>query len=244
MSDGERTPEGVEPEAAERGELRHRRRQGWIESLALALLLALGIRHFLVQAYKIPSGSMIPSLLVGDQLIASKISYGIRLPFAQNKLVKFGPPERGEIVVFRFPDDPEKDFIKRAIALPGDRIRIEDGTIYLNGERVEREALGTFDYRVRGGKRSARAFREQLGGNAYRVLYGTGEYHAYEDVPARTLGPDEIFVMGDNRDHSNDSRSWGPVDLDLLEGKPLFVHFSWNHYDPGIRWHRIGTGLN
>ncbi len=217
---------------------------GWLESVVVALVLALGIRHFLVQAYKIPSGSMIPTLLVGDQLIASKISHGIRLPFADEKLAKFGHPDRGEIVVFRFPNDPGKDFIKRTIAIPGDRIRIEDGQIYVNDQQVKRQKIGRQQYkRTSCTDAEADVFEETLDGRTYQVQYARGAYHSFWEFEEITLGPDEIFVMGDNRDHSNDSRFWGPVDLDLLQGKPLFIHFSWDHCDSGLRWSRFGTGL-
>jgi len=222
----------------------HRDGSWWI-GLLWAILLALTIRHFLFQAYKIPSGSMIPTLLVGDQLIASKISYGIRLPLFNEKLAKFGVPERGEIIVFRYPEDPSKDFIKRAIGLPGDRVRIDAGMIYINDKPVERTRLGEFRYKdPKGGTTTAMAYRETLGDYTYRVLYSRHNIHTAYNMPEITLGPEEIFAMGDNRDRSNDSRAWGPVDLDLLEGKPLVIHFSWNSLDNGVRWDRIGTGIN
>lgn len=214
----------------------------WLQSILVALALALAIRHFIVQAYKIPSGSMIPSLLIGDQLIASKLTYGIRLPGFSQKLVKFAVPERGEIVVFRFPEDPSKDFIKRVMAVPGDRIRIDDGMIYVNDQPLPRQEIGRFDYITEGGSVTvARRYRETNGDYSYDVLYSTGDFHAFWDMEEIQLGPEQLFVMGDNRDHSNDSRFWGPVDLDLLEGQPLFIHFSWDHINGGIRWHRIGT---
>ncbi|RMF18932.1 MAG: signal peptidase I [Candidatus Dadabacteria bacterium] len=215
-------------------------REKWWQSLLLALLAALAIRHFLIQAYKIPSGSMIPSLLIGDQLIASKFAYGIRLPFFSTKLVHFATPGHGEIVVFRFPEDPSKDFIKRTIALPGERIRIEQGIIYVNDQPIPRQPAGVaHDGQYAG----ARLYQEQWGGCSYMVQYSAAPSHPFWNMPEVQLGPDEIFVMGDNRDHSNDSRFWGTVNLDLLEGQPLFIHFSWDSEKNTVRWDRIGTGL-
>lgn len=246
VPDRNREPEEAHDEtAAPQVTPRSKTEGGWVQSIAIALLLALFIRHFLFQAYKIPSGSMIPTLLVGDQLIANKISYGIRMPFASEKLVKFATPAHGEVVVFRFPDDPSKDFIKRVIGRPGDRVRIEDGEIFVNGEVLPREPGDRYRHEVGPGDHvSGRVYHETHGTHTYTVLYdGTG-HHPFWNMPEVALGPDEVFVMGDNRDRSNDSRFWGPVDLDLLEGRPMFIHFSWDAVDPGVRWSRLGTGLN
>lgn len=236
--------DGIEqPQAVAAAEKPKREKQGWVESILIALLLALAIRHFLIQAYKIPSGSMIPTLLIGDQLIASKISYGIRLPFMSTKLAKFATPTRGEIVVFRYPEDPSKDFIKRAIGLPGDRIKIVEGAIFVNDREIERVAVEDTDFNTPGGAIRSRVYRETTESCSYHVQYDRGSYHSFWDLPEQQLGDDEIFVMGDNRDHSNDSRFWGPVKLDLLEGRPLVIHFSWNQEAFGVRWPRLGTGL-
>lgn len=221
------------------------KKQNWFEGLAVALILALAIRHFLFQAYKIPSGSMIPSLLIGDQLITSKIAYGVRLPFFSEKLLKFDPPERGEIVVFRFPEDPSKDFIKRTIGLPGERVRIEEGEILINDEPIQREFLQNDRKDLGAGRpESVRIYQETVGDRSYEVYYTSRNQHVFWNMPEIQLGEDEIFVMGDNRDRSNDSRFWGPVDLDLLEGRPLMIHFSWDGQHKSVRSDRIGTALN
>lgn len=220
-------------------ELRTQRRGEWWRSFALALLVVLLFRHFIAQPYRIPSGSMIPTLLVGDQLIATKSSFGIRLPFMTRKLVRYGLPEHGEIVVFLFPEDPSKEFIKRVIALPGERVRIREGVIFVNDRAIPRKYVGTYTYETSEGMDYvAEMFEEEWGGRRYRVLYSKEGFHAFWNMEERTLGKDEIFVMGDNRDRSNDSRFWGPVKFDLLEGRPLLVHFSMG---PGlsIRWSRM-----
>lgn len=233
-----------QPAAATTTPATKEKKESWVESVIIALLLALAIRHFLVQAYKIPSGSMIPTLLIGDQLIASKISYGIRLPFAANKLAKFETPKRGDIVVFRFPEDPDKDFIKRTIGLPGERVRIRDGVIYINDEIVvRREHHSDVRYETPAGPVTSALYVENSGNCSYNVQYDRGGYHAFWDMDEVQLADDEIFVMGDNRDHSNDSRFWGPVKLDLLEGKPLLIHFSWDSDQTSVRFNRMGRGL-
>ena len=219
-------------------------RDNWFGSLLIAILLALGLRHFVVQAYKIPSGSMIPTLLIGDQLIANKFIYGIRLPFMHDKLVKLHVPDHGEIVVFRFPEDPSTDFIKRTIARPGDRLAIRDGIIHVNGQPLRRESAGRWhNPGAPGDAFVADAFFEYHGEVSYTVLYADRDFHPYWDMPEITLGDDEIFVMGDNRDRSNDSRFWGPVDLDLLQGQPLFIHWSWDGPEGRLRWERLGTAF-
>lgn len=212
--------------------------EGW-RSFVIALFVVLLIRHFIAQPYRIPSGSMIPTLLIGDQLIATKSSFGIRLPFQHKKLVRFSPPEHGEIIVFLFPDDPSKEFVKRTIALPGERIKIREGVIFVNDQAIPRRYLGVYEYETSDGSiYSAEMFEEKWGKNTYRVLYSRDGFHAFWNMEERRLGEDEIFVMGDNRDRSNDSRFWGPVKLDLLEGRPLIIHFSMGpHFK--IRWDRM-----
>jgi len=217
---------------------------GWLQSVLIAIALALGIRHFLVQAYKIPSGSMIPTLLIGDQLIADKFSFGIRLPFSDHHLVEFGAPGPGDVVVFRFPEDPTKDFIKRTIGTPGDRIRIENGVLIINDTPVPRTYIDEQLYRSHGHRQSVKRFHETLGRHTYTVQYSAAPSHLMWNMEEIQLNDHEIFVMGDNRDHSNDSRFWGTVDLDLLEADPLFIHFSWDSETNSIRWGRFGIGLN
>jgi signal peptidase I len=212
----------------------------WGKSLLIALGLALLIRHFLFQAYRIPSGSMIPNYLVGDQLIATKFTYGIRLPFMVKKIVKFRLPEHGEVVVFRYPEDLSKDFIKRTIALPGERIKIVDGIIFVNEKPIPREYVGIYQYKNPDGSiYEGKLYKETHGKHSYLVLYSMDDFHIYWNMDEIVLKEDEIFVMGDNRDRSNDSRAWGPVKIDYLQGIPLFIHFSWDSANYKVRWNRL-----
>lgn len=212
-------------------------------SLLVAVLLALAIRSFLFAAYKIPSGSMIPTLLVGDQLIVDKLTPGFRLPFADDKLIYGHRPENGDVVIFRYPRDPSIDFIKRTIGVSGDTIRLEGTDIWVNGKKVQRLPAGTYTYTTESGReRTADRFQEKLGKHRYYVLYDHNR--AFESAPMEFKVPkDKFFMMGDNRDRSNDSRVWGFVPVRDLEGRPLFIHFSWNHYKHDVRWKRIGTTL-
>lgn len=194
-----------------------------VEAVVVALLLAFVIRAFIVQAFKIPSGSMLETLQIGDHLLVSKFAYDVRLPSniwldtTDGKvLAKTGDPERGDIIVFKFPEDESKDFIKRVIGTPGDTIEIKNKVVFINGEPIDEPyTLHTSD----------------------------------SDVPGRdTFGPytvpeDEYFVMGDNREGSYDSRFWGPVKRSKIVGKALIIYWSWGSLTD-IRFNRIGTIFN
>ncbi len=192
------------------------------ESIIIAILLALLIRAFVVQAFKIPSGSMKPTLLVGDHILVNKFIYGIklRIPFTalNYSLVPISSPKRNDVVVFIFPKDTSKDFIKRVIGLPGDTIQIKDKKIYINNQPMD-DPHGTFsDQRII-------SEMEQPRDNTGPIV-----------VP-----PNKIFVMGDNRDESYDSRFWGFVDLKLVLGKAFIIYWSWDRTEFGIRWNRLGN---
>jgi signal peptidase I len=178
------------------------------ESLVIAIILALVLRAFLIQAFSIPSGSMQPTLLIGDYLLVSKFSYGIRNPLTNKVLIPISTPQRGDVVVFIFPQDPTKDYIKRVIGLPGDRIQIINKKVYINGKLSETPQAVYDDPLIipppQGPTESA---RDNLGPLV---------------VPAHSY-----FCMGDNRDHSYDSRFWGFVPMDNLRGKAIIIYFSW-----------------
>lgn len=201
----------------------------YAEAIIIAVLLALVIRAFVVQAFKIPSGSMKPTLLIGDHILVNKFIYGIKIPILEKEVVHFGEPKRQDIVVFRYPVDPSKDFIKRVIGLPGDTVRIQDKKVYVNDQLLEEP------YAVFSDKRILPA------GVSPRDNMGPIE------VPANSL-----FVMGDNRDESYDSRFWKFVEIGELKGKAFIIYWSWNSeggltLDPSesyIRWNRIGRWLH
>lgn len=178
------------------------------EALFIALVLALVIRAFLVQAFSIPSGSMQPTLLVGDYLLVNKFSYGIRNPLTNKVLIGVGQPLRGDVVVFIFPQDPSKDYIKRVIGLPGERVQVIDKKVYINGKLTETpQAVNTDPVVIPAPTRPLESARDNFG-------------------PV-TVPQNSFFVMGDNRDFSFDSRFWGFVPLDALRGKALIIYFSW-----------------
>jgi signal peptidase I len=191
-----------------------------IEAILVAIVLALFIRTFVVQAFKIPSGSMLNTLLIGDHILVNKFIYGVRLPFAGTVLIPVAEPKRDDIVVFKFPEDPSKDFIKRVVGVEGDTIEIRNKKVYVNGELIESDFAIYLD-----------------------------PYVQYSEQNRDNLGPlkvpeNSIFVMGDNRDYSYDSRFWGFVDLKDLKGKAFMIYWSWNSennesFMDYVRWDRI-----
>lgn len=189
----------------------------YAEAIVTALLLALFIRAFVVQAFKIPTGSMEPTLLVGDHILVNKFIYGIRVPFSDAKVLAISDPERGDIVVFKFPEDPDRDFIKRVVAVEGDVIESRDKVIYVNGEPVREPYARHTDSGINPPGRDPRD-------NFGPVL-----------VPE-----DKYFVMGDNRDQSYDSRFWGFVDASAIKGEALVIYWSWNGRNHAPRLARIG----
>ena len=175
----------------------------YAEAAAIAILLALFIRAFVVQAFKIPSGSMEPTLLVGDHILVNKFIYGIKIPYFQSTLIPISDPDRGDIIVFIYPEDQSKDFIKRVIGLPGDRIQIQGKAIFVNGQPFD-DKYGHYDEKA---------------GNTNR---------SYGPV---VVPKDHYFVMGDNRDHSLDSRFWGFVRSTAVKGKAFIIYWSWPNWN-------------
>ena len=205
----------------------------YAEAIVIAAVLALFIRSFIIQAFKIPSGSMIPTLLVGDHIVVNKFIYGFKLPFKKVKVVPFRKPERGEIVVFKFPRDPSKDFIKRVVGLPGDRIEIQGHSLRINDEKVPMDRTGNYKYKDTGGiPVDSNLFVETLGEKQHPILFDGVDHSGYiEGIGPQklivTVPENKFFVMGDNRDRSNDSRFWGFVDVNLIKGKAMVIYFSW-----------------
>lgn len=188
----------------------------YLEAIITALILALIIRTFVVQAFKIPSGSMIPTLLIGDHILVNKFIYGIEIPFTDKKILMFRKPRRGDIIVFKYPENPKKDFIKRVVAIEDDVIEERDKAIYLNGQRVIEPYAYHYDKYVR-----------------------PNRFDPRDNFGPLVVPKGKVFVMGDNRDQSYDSRYWGFVDLKDIRGKALIIYWSW---DPNnwLRYNRIG----
>ena len=181
----------------------------YAEAILIAIVLALFIRTFVIQAFKIPSGSMKPTLLVGDHILVNKFIYGIKLPFTDNILISLSEPERGDVVVFKFPLDTKKDYIKRVIGLPGDQVELVDKQLLINGRPTE---------------------------DPHASYSMSGSMRMYGPV---TVPADHLFVMGDNRDESSDSRVWGFVPRPYLKGKAFLIYWSWDRKNYGVRWSRL-----
>ena len=205
----------AKPEAAKKSQLRD-----WTEALIVAAILALIIRTFVVQAFKIPSGSMEDTLLIGDHLLVNKFIYGTQLPFSDDPVLAIRQPDRGDIIVFEFPEDKDKsyfkrrDFIKRVVGLPGDTIEIRNKNVFVNGERYITPEAVYKDGNLTAGPR--------------------------DNMPPVTVPDDSYFVMGDNRDRSYDSRFWKFVDRSAIKGLAFIKYWSWDSEKFMPRWARIG----
>lgn len=202
------------------------------------ILFVLLLRSFVVEPFRIPSSSMVPTLLVGDFILVNKFAYGFRLPVVHNKVIPIDEPERGEVVVFRFPPDPSKDFIKRVVGLPGDEILYRDKQLTINGEPVALESLGVHTGEGIPVFETASKFAETLGEHKHPILVVDDR----DSLNLRaTVPPGEYFVMGDNRDNSLDSRRWGFVPERNLVGKAFLIWMSVDTGEWSIRFDRVGS---
>ncbi len=210
----------------------------YAEAIIVAMLLAFAIRVFVVQAFKIPSGSMIPTLLIGDHILVSKLSYGLQWPtdcqlqwsfppvncYTSKTVVAFGKPQRGDIVVFRFPEDEEKDFIQRIVGRPGDTVQLRNKVVLVNGRPIDDKA---FTQRIDPG-----------------IIDGT--INPRDNFGPVTVPEESYFVMGDNRDQSLDSRFWGYVREEKIRGKAFRIYWSWNgqgNWTEWVRWERFAKAI-
>jgi signal peptidase I len=191
-----------------------------IEAIIVAIILALFIRTFIVQAFKIPSGSMKETLQIGDHILVNKFMYGVKIPFLRTTIIEVKNPKRNDIVVFKFPEDPGKDFIKRVIGVAGDVVEHRDKKVYVNNEPVD-DIFGMYT--------DPHIF--------------PGSFQPRDNFGPVTVPPGSLFVMGDNRDHSYDSRWWGYVNLKAVQGKAFMIYWSWDKDNFGVRWDRIGKML-
>jgi signal peptidase I len=213
-------------------------------SLFPILLIVLLFRSFLFEPFKIPSGSMIPTLLIGDFIVVNKFAYGLRLPVTNHKVVSIGEPERGDVVVFRYPVDPKVNFIKRMVGLPGDTITYRDKQLFINGEVVSTVAQGRYansDIKCDTPRVDAVLMEERLGEVTHDIL-------VHENSAGRNqqwvVPEGHYFVMGDNRDRSNDSREWGFVPESHLMGRAIGIWLNFDYKKGCGDLSRIGSGIH
>ena len=188
----------------------------YAEALLIAVLLALVIRAFVLQPFKIPSGSMLPTLQEGDYLFITRFDYAIKIPFTDTEIIHMGDPQHGDIIVFRYPKDEKLDYIKRVVGVPGDVVEMRDKQLFRNGERVV---------------------------EPYIVNRDAAIYPGRDNMSPRVIPEGHYFVMGDNRDGSADSREWGLVPRENVYGKAWIIYWSWDGWFKNIHWDRIGNSL-
>ena len=236
----------------------------YFESIGIAVLIAVVLRMFCVEAFKIPSESMVPTLMVGDHIFVSKYLYGVSVPFLNKRVVRFAAPARGDVVVFVKPSRAEQagvaleyfgdevpepmagtDFIKRIVGLPDDIVEMKDDILFINGVQIPRCRVGTAKYRAKDEMRQkwvdevGELWIERLGERQYTILE-TRDDQPFENFGPAKVGYDQVFVLGDNRDNSNDSRSWGMVPYDNIKGRASVIWWS-NRRPHGFQWDRVGT---
>jgi len=188
----------------------------YLEAALWALVLTAVLRAFVIQAFRIPSESMRDTLLVGDFLFVNKFEYGPKIPFTHVRLPGLHPPRRGDVIVFQFPQDPSKDFIKRCIATGGETVEVREKEVYVNGKKLNEPYARHTDPNIRP---AGFDFRDNFG--------------------PFTVPKGEMFMMGDNRDNSNDSRYWGTLPMDLVKGRAMFLYWSWDGERNWPRWGRL-----
>jgi signal peptidase I len=208
-------------------------------SLFPVFLIVLVLRSFVVEPFRIPSGSMYPTLEIGDFIVVNKFAYGVKLPVTQTKILPVGEPERGDVVVFKYPKDPDVDYIKRVIGLPGDEIAYYGKTLYINGNPVKQKLLGEYEGTASGKVMDGASLLEEfLEEHSHDILLDPEKNS--QDMNTVVVPEGHYFMMGDNRDHSNDSRFWGFVPEKNLKGKAFAI---WMNWDDGVHFDRIGKGI-
>lgn len=208
----------------------------YAKSFFPVILAVFLIRSFLVEPFKIPSGSMMPTLLVGDFILVNKYTYGLRVPILNHTFYEIGKPQRGDVMVFHYPKDPSLDYIKRVVGLPGDRIEYREKRLTINGQPLDMVMDGDYSYVAPGlNQIYARKYRETLGQQPHDILL-------VNDAPAMDgevmVPPGHYFAMGDNRDNSNDSRYWGFVPERNIVGRAFFIWWNFDNFG------RIGSTIN
>jgi len=238
-----------------------------VRTILLAVVIALAIRAVVIEPFRIPSGSMLPTLLIGDHLFVNKFIYGPKIPFTDLRLPGLREPQRGDIIVFtvarrgnetfpadRHPELPREEFVKRIVGLPGDRVEFREDKVFVNGEEIRAEPLPeTFHD---GSGRELSVLQVAVDHKEYRILDDPNA-HFHAPRPVTTVEPDRYLVLGDNRDYSKDSRVWGTVRKAEIKGPAFILYWSWDFNGGWLkllnpytwwkaekRWDRIGSGLD
>jgi signal peptidase I len=220
-----RTPGAAEPVLVE-----------YSKSFFPVILVVFLIRSFLVEPFKIPSGSMMPTLLAGDFILVNKYSYGLRVPILNNTFLEVGHPQRGDVFVFHYPPDPSIDYIKRVVGVPGDKIAYRDKRLYINGQALQTDFADDYSYMAAGlNMIKAKRYQEQLGEKKHDILIEEESITIDGEVE---VPEGHYFAMGDNRDNSKDSRVWGFVPEQNLVGKAFFIWWNFDNFG------RIGNTIN
>jgi signal peptidase I len=188
----------------------------YVEALLWAGALTLFLRAFVIQAFRIPSESMLDTLLVGDFLFVNKFEYGPKIPFTHIRLPGLRPPQRGDVIVFQYPVDPSQDFIKRCVAAGGETVELRDKKVRVDGRALVEPYVHHID----------------------PAIHPPG-YDTRDNMAPREVPPGELFMMGDNRDNSKDSRFWGTVKMDQVKGRAMFIYWSWDGERHWPRWNRL-----
>ena len=204
--------------------------------------IVLILRSFIVEPFKIPSGSMMPTLLIGDFILVNKYDYGIRLPVLNTKIIENKTPNRGVIVVFRYPVDPSIPFIKRVVGLPGDKYRYQDKILTINDEAVEQVEIGAYQAVGSGKMMDGATLSTELLENAEHEILRM-PFRPTQNVEG-IVPKGHYFVLGDNRDNSKDSRYWGFVPDENLVGRAFMIWMNWDGKNGGVEWNRIGTMIS
>jgi len=206
------------------------------------LLFVLVLRSFIAEPFRIPSSSMMPTLLIGDFILVNKFAYGVRLPVINTKIIDVGEPERGDVMVFRYPKNPSLDYIKRVIALPGDKVGYFNKHVYINDQRITQSPLGLYQGMGKGKNMTGALLQHELLPTQDHDILITQERPSIEGEIIVPQG--HYFMMGDNRDNSNDSRYWGTVPKENIVGKAFMIWMNWDSDNNGIDWDRLGSTIH
>ena len=216
----------------------------YARALFPVILIVFVLRSFIVEPFRIPSGSMLPTLYIGDFILVNKFQYGIRIPVINKKIIPLGTPDRGDVMVFRYPVNPKLNFIKRVVGLPGDVLSYKNKKLSINGVAVSVKSDGDFAFKQQKmNGQIADQYRESIAGESHTILIDKSRNS--RNLESVTVPEGHYFVMGDNRDHSNDSRYWRFVPESHVVGRAFFIWFSWKSTTGGgVEWSRIGDFID